>query len=73
MDYVLGSVHFLRDSAVDMEGDWDVSTTRFDSPERVWRRYFETIGEAARSGLYDVITHPDLVEVAGSPASAPRR
>jgi histidinol-phosphatase (PHP family) len=64
-DYVLGSVHFLRDSAVDMEGDWDVWTTRFDSPERVWRQYFETIGEAARSGLFDVITHPDLVKVWG--------
>jgi histidinol-phosphatase (PHP family) len=64
-DYVLGSVHFLRDAAVDMEGDWDVWTTRFDSPERVWRRYFETIGEAARSGLFDVITHPDLVKIWG--------
>jgi histidinol-phosphatase (PHP family) len=64
-DYVLGSVHFLRDHAVDMGGDWDVWTTRFDSPERVWRQYFETIGEAARSGLFDVIAHPDLVKVWG--------
>jgi histidinol-phosphatase (PHP family) len=36
----------------------------------VWRRYFETVAESARSGLYDVIAHPDLVKVWG--ASAPR-
>jgi len=62
-DYVLGSVHFLRDAAVDMAGDHDI--WRSADPERVWRRYFETIGEAARSGLFDVITHPDLVKVWG--------
>jgi histidinol-phosphatase (PHP family) len=62
-DYVLGSVHFLRDAAVDMPGEWDV----WDSadPEEVWRRYFETLGEAARSGLFDVLSHPDLVKVWG--------
>ena len=70
-DYVLGSVHFLRDHAVDMHGDWDVWTTRFDSPEKVWRQYFETIGEAARSGLFDVLAHPDLVKVWGSQRPRP--
>ena len=62
-DYVLGSVHFLRDAAVDMEGEWDV--WRSGDPERVWRRYFETLAEAARSGLFDVLSHPDLVKVWG--------
>jgi histidinol-phosphatase (PHP family) len=62
-DYVIGSVHFLRDAAIDMRGDWDV--WRGGDPDKVWRRYFETIGEAARSGLYDVIAHPDLVKVWG--------
>jgi histidinol-phosphatase (PHP family) len=68
-DYVLGSVHFLREEAVDMRGDWDV--WRSGDPERVWRRYFETLGEAARSGLYDVIAHPDLVKVWGDGAPRP--
>jgi histidinol-phosphatase (PHP family) len=35
------------------------------SPEEVWRRYFQTLGEAAGSGLFDVIAHPDLVKVWG--------
>lgn len=62
-DYVLGSVHFLGEWAVDMEGEWDI--WRREGPERVWRRYFETLAEAARSGLFDVLSHPDLVKVWG--------
>lgn len=68
-DYVLGSIHFLRDEAVDMRGSpWDV--WRSAEPESVWRRYFETLGEAARTGLFDILAHPDLVKVWG--AGGPR-
>jgi histidinol-phosphatase (PHP family) len=74
-DYTIGSVHFLGDDAVDMCGDprWaaiDVWRSRPD-PERVWRRYFETLGEAARSGLFDLLAHPDLVKVCGPGAPSP--
>ncbi len=50
-DYVVGSVHFMRDGAVDMDdySVWD--SRRAGSAEEVWMRYFQTIGEAARSGL----------------------
>lgn len=68
-DYVVGSVHFVRDDAVDMRGDWDI--WRSGDPEKVWRRYFETLGEAARSGLFDILAHPDLVKVWGAGAPAP--
>jgi len=62
-DYVIGAVHFLREEAVDMEdySVWD----RGHSAEEIWRRYFQTLGEAARSGLFDVLAHPDLVKVWG--------
>jgi histidinol-phosphatase (PHP family) len=62
-DYVVGAVHFLRDEAVDMD-DYSV-WHRGHSPEEIWRRYFQTLGEAARSGLFDVLAHPDLVKVWG--------
>ncbi|MDX6667998.1 MAG: histidinol-phosphatase family [Solirubrobacteraceae bacterium] len=62
-DYVVGSVHFLRDDAIDQQ-EWDVWDRGAD-PETVWRRYFETLGEAARSGLFDILAHPDLVKVWG--------
>ena len=63
-DYVIGSVHFVGDHAVD-HPDWDIWATTFESPEKVWRRYFETLAEAARSGLFDIMAHPDLVKVWG--------
>ena len=74
-DYVVGSVHFLRDDAVDLHGEadwgaWDVWRAGGD-PDRVWRRYFETLGEAARSGLYDILAHPDLVKIFTGQVPAP--
>jgi histidinol-phosphatase (PHP family) len=65
-DFVVGSVHFLRDEAVDIGGDpdwaaWDI--WRGADPERVWATYFETLGEAARTGMFDILAHPDLVKV----------
>lgn len=63
-DYVVGSVHFLRDHALDTD-DYSVwSTGR--SPEEIWCGYFQTLGEAARSGLFDILAHPDLVKMWGS-------
>jgi histidinol-phosphatase (PHP family) len=70
-DYVVGSVHFLGDSAVDYDR-YDVWTTG-ESPDRVWRRYFEWIGEAAMSGLFDVLAHPDLVKHWGRERPWPER
>ena len=63
-DYVVGSVHFVRDHAVDLDDEYDIWRLG-ESPERVWRRYFDHIAEAARTGLYDLISHPDLVKVWG--------
>jgi histidinol-phosphatase (PHP family) len=69
-DYVVGSVHFLREGAVDDE-DYSVwGAAR--SAEDVWRRYFEAIAESARSGLFDIIAHPDLVKYWG-PSHRERR
>ena len=41
--------------------------------DQVWQRYFETLAEAARSGLYDIMAHPDLVKVWGSARPLPER
>ena len=68
-DFVVGSVHFLRDEAVDMD-DWSVWGRGY-SAEKVWKRYFDTVGEAARTGLFDIMAHPDLVKVWGRDAPQP--
>ena len=70
-DYVVGSVHFIGegDSAVDHDG-FDVWEGSQD-PEEIWRRYFEALAECARSGLFDILAHPDLVKVWGRNRPAP--
>jgi histidinol-phosphatase (PHP family) len=62
-DYVVGSVHFLGEGAVDYDA-YDVWTSA-SSPDKVWATYFEWLGEAARTGMYDILAHPDLVKVWG--------
>jgi histidinol-phosphatase (PHP family) len=72
-DYVIGSVHFITDGAVDHEG---YDAWRNAASDDVWSRYFRTLGEAAASGLFDILAHPDLVKVWGAarplPESEPR-
>jgi histidinol-phosphatase (PHP family) len=71
LDYVVGSVHFLGEKAVDHEG-WDVWEGSGDADE-VWRRYFEALAECARAGLFDILAHPDLVKVWGRGRPLPER
>ncbi len=70
-DYVVGSVHFIGegDSAVDHDGFdvWEGS----EDPEEIWGRYFEALADCARSGLFDILAHPDLVKVWGRDRPAP--
>lgn len=62
-DYVIGSVHYL--------GKWG-----FDNPDRVhlWKgvnvyaayeEYYELVARLARTGLYDIVGHPDVVKKFG--------
>lgn len=62
-DFVVGSVHFLGEHAVDYDR-YDVWTSG-QSPDKVWSTYFDWLGEAAASGLFDVLAHPDLVKMWG--------
>jgi len=61
IDYLIGSVHFI-------EG-WG-----FDNPEfigkyeeqdidEIWQKYFDTIEEMAKSKLFDIVGHLDLIKV----------
>ncbi len=59
-DYVLGSIHYIDGWGFDQPGlrdgyrNWD--------PDALYRRYFLLVQEAARSGLFDVLAHPDLLK-----------
>jgi len=63
-DIVLGSVHWLGDLAVDHPDCpcWDSL-----GPEKTWGRYLDELAAAAGSGLFDVLAHPDLPKVFGTP------
>jgi histidinol-phosphatase (PHP family) len=61
-DYLLVSVHWIDGAAVDQQpGLWADRAV-----EDVWRLYFAELGAAARSGLFDVVAHPDLVKLFGT-------
>ncbi|MSO45027.1 MAG: histidinol phosphate phosphatase [Thermoleophilia bacterium] len=63
-DIVLGSVHWLGDLAIDHPDYpcWDALGT-----QETWARYFDELAAAAVSGLFDVLAHPDLPKVFGTP------
>ena len=69
-DYVIGSVHFLGEHAVDLDDATDVWRHE-SSAERVWQRYFEAITPVGPTGMYDILAHPDLVKIWGSARPAP--
>src|SRR5512133_2278042 len=66
-DYLLGSVHFIGEQSVDGE---ELLLTEAVGIEEAWRQYFETLAAAARSGLFDSLSHPDLVKIFGLRAAS---
>jgi histidinol-phosphatase (PHP family) len=65
-DYLLGSVHFIDGLGVDGE------PRLLDAVgvEEAWTRYFDTLEAAAGSGLFDSLSHPDLVKIFGARAAS---
>lgn len=57
-DYVIGSVHFI--------GSWNFDTDQSYygkwSNNELYKMYFEMVQQAAKSGLFDVIGHFDLIK-----------
>jgi histidinol-phosphatase (PHP family) len=62
-DMVLGAVHFVDGWAFDDPAL--VGRYAEEDVDRLWRRYFELVADAARSGLFDVMAHVDLVKKFG--------
>ncbi len=71
-DYVVGSVHFLGDAGAVDDTRYDVWDSISD-PDELWRTYFEWIAQVARSGLFDILAHPDLVKLWGDARPLPRK
>lgn len=62
-DYVIGSVHFLN--------EWAFDHPKFTEPYRrvdlleIWTWYFQTACDAAETGFFDIIGHPDVIKKFG--------
>jgi histidinol-phosphatase (PHP family) len=58
-DYVLGAVHYLD--------DWHFTSKagreryRTEDPDTSYAAYFELLGRMIRSGLFDIVAHPDAI------------
>jgi len=65
-DYLLGSLHYIGSLGVDDEP----RLVDAMGVEEAWRLYFETLAAAARSGLFDSLSHPDLVKIFGARAAS---
>ncbi len=65
-DYLLGSLHYIGSLGVDDEP----RLVDAMGVEEAWRLYFATLAAAARSGLFDSLSHPDLVKIFGARAAS---
>jgi histidinol-phosphatase (PHP family) len=62
-DYAIGSVHWIGPWGFDLLGEkglWDGRDV-----DEAYRQYFALLGQAARSGLFSIMAHPDLIKVMG--------
>jgi len=58
-DYFIGSVHYVSDSW-DIDNPAKLSEWRHRDTFEVWTAYFDRLGQAAASGLFEIIGHCDL-------------
>jgi histidinol-phosphatase (PHP family) len=58
-DYFIGSVHYVSDSFA-VDNPEDLGKWKERDPFEVWSIYFDRLGQAAESGLFEIIGHADL-------------
>jgi histidinol-phosphatase (PHP family) len=71
-DYVIGSIHFLGDQGAVDDRRYDI-WEQISDPDELWSTYFRWQAELVRSGLFDVVSHPDLVKMWGDDRQEPQR
>lgn len=59
LDYVIGSVHYMGEGTVDLGPEYYEDK----DIDKLFESYFTLIAQAASSGLFDFMAHPDLVRI----------
>ncbi|MBM3419526.1 MAG: histidinol-phosphatase [Bacteroidetes bacterium] len=60
-DYVIGSVHYMGTETVDLGREFYTGKDM----RRIFSEYFDLVAEAASTGLFDIMAHPDLIRIFG--------
>jgi histidinol-phosphatase (PHP family) len=71
-DYVVGSIHFLGEQGAVDDRRYDI-WDEIGNADELWATYFQWQAELVRSGLFDIVSHPDLVKIWGPDRPEPRR
>jgi len=58
-DYIIGSVHYLGDETVDLGPEFYIGK----DIDLIYENYFNMVCEAASTGFFDIMGHPDLVRI----------
>lgn len=68
-DYVIGSVHYIDDWGFDNAAN----KQRFETGDlyEIYARYFDRVARLARTRLFDILGHPDVVKKFGHRPSRP--
>lgn len=62
-DFVMGSLHYVDDWGFDDPRNIDGYAHR--DIHALWTRYFDLLGDVAECGLFDILSHPDLIKKFG--------
>lgn len=60
-DYLIGSVHFIDEWGFD--NPEFIGRYEHEDIDTIWQRYFDQVARMAKSGLFDIVGHLDLIKV----------
>lgn len=61
VDYLIGSVHFIEEWGFD--NPEFIGNYKNQDIDKIWEKYFNAIEEMARSRLFDIVGHMDLIKI----------
>jgi histidinol-phosphatase (PHP family) len=61
VDYLIGSVHFIDEWGFD--NPEFIGRYEHEDIDEIWQKYFDAIEEMAKSKLFDIVGHLDLIKV----------
>ncbi len=61
VDYLIGSVHFIEEWGFD--NPEFIGNYKDQNIDEIWQKYFDAIEEMAKSRLFDIVAHLDLIKI----------